>query len=309
MYRSTLFLALLLTGAAAFSQAPAGKQSIEKLCGCYNIEFKYAETFSPDTAYKFHPRDYSYATELALPIEVTDTKISIQHLLLISDDMIIKHWREDWVYEPTTLLHYEGDKHWVKDELKPQESKGKWAQTVWEVDDAPRYQGMGTWVSSGDKTYWENTTNAPLPRREYTVRSDYNILKRGNRIALTDAGWVHEQDNEKLLRAGGKDKLIAQEKGYNIYTRTKDSECAAAKAYWEKNKAFWETVRAQWQQTLAKNPQLTLKTKADGKPMYEYFDALLKQWSSRSVAAQELPGKVDEVLAKFLEKGDAVSAK
>ena len=34
-----------------------GRQDIEKLCGCFEVEFKYAETFSPDPAYKFHERD------------------------------------------------------------------------------------------------------------------------------------------------------------------------------------------------------------------------------------------------------------
>lgn len=127
---------------------------------------------------------------------------------------------------------YKGDKVWVKQEQKPEQYKGKWTQTVWEVDHAPRYQAVSEWITTEGKTFWQATTNAPLPRREYTVRSDYNILKRGNRLLLTDGGWTHEQDNDKLLVAGTAQKLIAQEKGYNIYTKPADAKCAYAKTWW-----------------------------------------------------------------------------
>ena len=44
------------------------KQTINKLCGCFEVEFKYAETFSPDASYKFHDRDeISGGLELVLP--------------------------------------------------------------------------------------------------------------------------------------------------------------------------------------------------------------------------------------------------
>src|ERR1700749_4239525 len=76
-------------------QAVPDRQNIDKLCGCFEVEFKYAETFSPDPNYKFHDRDeISGGTERTFPVEVSDKKIVMQHLLVISDSMIIKHWRE-----------------------------------------------------------------------------------------------------------------------------------------------------------------------------------------------------------------------
>ena len=91
--------------------------------------------------------------------------------------------------------------------------KGKWVQSVWEVSDAPRYQGASNWVTTDGITFWQNTAGmAPLPRREYSVRDDYNILKRTNRIILTNNGWVHEQDNQKIIRGEGIDKLLVEEK-------------------------------------------------------------------------------------------------
>ena len=100
-----------------------------------------------------------------------------------------------------------------------------------------RYQGASEWIRTDGKTFWQNTSDAPLPRSEYSVRNDYNILKRTNRLTLTDFGWVHEQDNQKIIRHQGSDKLLAEEKGVNSYKKTDESKCAAAKAYWEKNKA------------------------------------------------------------------------
>ena len=70
------------------------------------------------------------------------------------------------------------------------DAKGKWLQTVWEVDDAPRYQGISNWVNIDGKTYWENTADAPLPRREYTKRKDYQIMKRGNKIVVNNNEWT-----------------------------------------------------------------------------------------------------------------------
>ena len=38
-----------------------------------------------------------------------------------------------------------------KKKLTKKESKGKWIQKVYQVDDSPRYEGIGTWVCR-----WEN---------------------------------------------------------------------------------------------------------------------------------------------------------
>ncbi len=80
------------------------------------------------------------------------------------------------------------------------------------------YEGSATWVHVDGKSYWENTTDAPLPRREFSKRSDYNVMTRRNRQEITDYGWVHEQDNDKVLREDS-DKVIAGEKEWNTYTK------------------------------------------------------------------------------------------
>jgi hypothetical protein len=203
------------------------------------------------------------------------------------------------VYESPVLYTYNGNREWNKKELGASNVKGKWTQTVWEVSDEPRYQGISSWIDNDNKTYWESTADAPLPRREYTVRNDYNILKRHNRIIITKDGYIHEQDNDKILRADGKDKLIAQEKGYNTYTRMDDKDCAVAKEWWKKNEKFWAVVRSEWQTKLGSNV-IAVRSKVDDKMMNEHLDVLWRAWRKTGMPQAELEAKVKEVFTKFL---------
>ena len=299
--KSKILLAVgLLSAFAASAQLQEGKKNIENLCGCFEVQFKYAETFSPDEDYKFHNRENLAAgAELVVPIETSDKKIVLQHLLVISDTMVVKHWREDWTYENPELLIYRGDKKWEKTTLKPEQVKGKWTQTVWEVSEAPRYQGVSEWIKTDGKIIWENTADAPLPRREYSVRSDYNLLKRGNRIIINKEGWIHDQDNQKIIRENGTDKLLVEEKGINSYKKIDDKKCAAGLAYWQKNKLYWSKVKAVWEQYMAKHNSITLKDKVDGKQLHDYLFAQAKDFASGKIKASEIDASIKSSVEKY----------
>lgn len=302
MKRKLLFVCagLLLVVCSVSAQQKEGKKNIEKLCGCFEVQFKYAETFSPDEDYKFHNRENLAAgAELVVPIEMSDKKIMLQHLLVISDSMIVKHWREDWTYEDPQLFVYKGDKTWEKTLLKPEEVKGKWTQTVWEVSEAPRYQGVSEWIKTNGKTIWENTADAPLPRREYSIRSDYNVLKRGNRIILNEDGWIHDQDNQKIIRESGTDKLLVEEKGINSYKRIDDKQCAAGAAYWKKNKLYWSKVRAVWEQYMAQHNTVTIKDKVDGKQLHDYLFAQAKDFATGKIAAADIDASIKASVERY----------
>ncbi|HEY6504566.1 MAG TPA: DUF6607 family protein [Chitinophagaceae bacterium] len=301
MKRIAGLAATVLLVALAQAQTPKDRQVIDKLCGCFEVDFKYAETFSPDPEYKYHQREETGGTaELALPIEVTDKKIVIQHLLVVSPTMIVKHWREEWTYENPVIWKFKGDKTWVKETVPAEQVKGKWTQTVWEVSDEPRYQGFSQFVNLDGKIFWQNTTDAPLPRREYSVRSDYNVLKRTNRMNLTDSGYVHEQDNQKIIRKDGADKLLVEEKGINTYKRIADKECAAARDYWERNKEYWSRVRKVWADYINTVDTIQLKTKVDGKVLHEYLFELAKDLAAGKVKTAEIDGKIKALLERFL---------
>ncbi|MDO5979070.1 DUF6607 family protein [Flavivirga spongiicola] len=261
----------------AQSKKKQDTEAIKKMCGCYEVTFNFAETFnySKDSLYKPSKTKTDKGLEWAQLVENDKNKISIQHLLQVgspSKPHIVKHWRQDWLFENTNFYMFNGDNTWNYVSKPKAEVKGQWTQKVYQVDDSPRYEGSSTWVHVDGKSYWENMTDAPLPRREYTKRSDYNITVRGNRHEITKNGWVHDQDNAKVIREKGKkDELLAKEKGYNTYVKVDDSRCKAAADWWVKNHEKWALVRSKWSDVYGRNKNLALESKVENKLLYKYL--------------------------------------
>lgn len=270
----TFIFAISIIGNAQ-NKKQLDKKAIQDMCGCYEIKFKYAETFSPDIAYE---KAYDYrasAFEWAELIQDENDKISIQHLLIVNDTMVIKHWRQDWEFQNQSIFNYESKNTWSIKEYSKDQVKGQWTQKVYQVDDSPRYSGKATWVHVDGKRYWKNKIDAPLPRREYSKRDDYNIMSRGNTIELTNYGWLHEQDNDKIIREEGEgDELLVQEKGYNVYKKIANERCEIAKNWWRENNNVWKKVRQEWDKIFAENKEVMLKSKVDDKRLYQHLFAL-----------------------------------
>ena len=265
-------------------------EAIKGMCGCMDIKFEFAETVSPKKEYTFYKNYLSGGRELAFIIEETPKKLVIQHLLVVLDTMVIKHWRQDWIYEGEMMFIYDKDQKWVKKSLTKKERKGKWIQKVYQVDDSPRYEGIGTWVMVDGKTYWESTSEAPLPRREYSKRRDYNVLKRGNRHEIKDFGWIHEQDNVKIMRVD-EDEIIAEEKGWNTYKRINESNCQAAIDWWKENKNYWRHVRTVWDENFKEKNVVSLYSQINKRPMFSEFFEL----------GSRVEGKASEIISDETE--------
>ena len=266
-------LILLLTFPSAVlanKKKKADINAIKGMCGCMDIKFEFAETVSPQKDYKFYENYLSGGRELAFIVEETPDKLVIQHILVIMDTMIVKHWRQDWIYEGEEIFMYDKDQRWIKKTLNKKERKGKWVQKVYQVDDSPRYEGIGSWVMVDGKTYWESIADAPLPRREYSKRKDYNVMKRGNRHEIKNFGWIHEQDNIKIMR-GDTDIIIAEEKGWNTYKRIDESNCKAAIDWWADNKSYWKNVRTVWDEYFKEKNIISLHTQINKRPMFSEF--------------------------------------
>lgn len=275
---------------ASVAQKKKQKQdmaAILGMCGCYEIKFSFAETFGEGKDYEYHENYYSGALEWAFPIVQEKDKVVIQHLLVINDTMIIKHWRQDWLYENRDLYVYDKDNIWNYQQLPAGEVKGQWTQKVYQVDDSPRYEGSATWVHVDGRHYWESVADAPLPRRERTKRKDYNVMVRRNRHEITDAGWVHEQDNHKVLR-GNEDQRIAQEKGWNEYRKVADSKCQPAVNWWQDNNNYWTSVREVWDEVFATQQVLELNMRAADQILFMRLFAL----------GDELKGTTDQEMVK-----------
>lgn len=280
MKQIAVLLVLIITFSSfgnAQNKKELDKEAIKKMCGCFEVTFNFAETFSysEDSLYIPSKTKVDKGLEWAQLIEEEENKLSIQHLLQVGNPAqphIVKHWRQDWLFENTDFYMFDGDNVWLSVQKKEQDVKGQWTQKVFQVDDSPRYEGSSTWVHIDGKSFWENITTAPLPRREYTKRSDYNVTLRGNRHEITNYGWLHDQDNEKLIRTEGADDVVlAKEKGYNTYVKVDDSRCQAAANWWKDHQEKWAVVRTKWDEVYGRQQNLSLETKVDNKVLFKYL--------------------------------------
>lgn len=272
-----LGVVLAFWGFASMSLAQSRQDiaAIKSMCGCHEVSFEFGETFSPDKGYQFYQNYQSSGLEWVELVEDSKGKIVLQHLLIVTDSTgapsIVKHWRQDWLYEHTVLYSFDRENRWKYVQLRPEEVKGRWVQKVYQVDDGPRYEGLATWVHVDGRHYWESTADSPLPRREFTKRSDYNVLRRRNRHEITSWGWLHEQDNDKVLRSEAGDQLIAREKGWDTYRRVEDSRCQAARQWWQQHQGFWAAVRQEWQRWYDRRQDLELHKTVEDKPLFMHF--------------------------------------
>ena len=269
-----LIILILVSPIILNAQKKQDIEAIKEMCGCFEIDFKFSETFqfSNDSNYSKSKNYNAKALEYAMLIKDEKDHISIQHLLVMGD-YVIKHWRQDWIYQNKDFLKYDGNTNWKYMSKTKKDVKGQWTQKVFQVDDSPRYEGSATWVHVDGKSYWENSSYAPLPRREYTKRNDYNIMIRGNRHEITKYGWLHDQDNFKVVKDLESDSevIIASEKGLNKYTKVDESKCNEAKKWWDENNQKWSFVLNKWNSIYSKKDNISLRQTVENKPLFSFL--------------------------------------
>jgi hypothetical protein len=254
----TLSLATLgCAGILSAAEPPAkDREAILAMAGTHSVVFHFHETAAVAPGYEIRKKPYEEtATEVIQVVEDTPTRIALQNLLVVPGEdgkpMVIKHWAQIWTWQDTELLDYSGseeDHEWERVKLTPEQAKGTWSQLVTNIDDTPRYEGYGSWVHENGASYWQSqATRRPLPRREYSKRDDYDYLLVSNRHTLTPNGWIHEQDNRKIVdREGEPVQTLCHEFGLNTYTRTEAKDAEAALSWWRENAGFWDVVRNFW---------------------------------------------------------------
>ena len=144
-------IALVSVNMMAQSKKTMDRNAIKEMCGCFEVTFNFAETFnySDDENYKPSETKVSKGLEWAGLVTDENNKIVIQHILQVGNPTkpsIVKHWRQDWLYENTDFYMYNGDNQWSFVEKDKKDVKNQWTQKVYQVDDSPRYEGSGTWV-------------------------------------------------------------------------------------------------------------------------------------------------------------------
>lgn len=247
------------------------RQAILAMAGDYKVTFDFTETVSFVEGYQLKAPKLSGGHESVRVIEDRGDFISLQHLLVVGPEdapFVVKHWRQDWSYEPARILVFIGGNAWEWRDVPAEERAGAWSQTVYQVDDAPRYGAVGRWTYEDGVTQWEPPTEwRPLPRRDMTTRDDYHAVDAVNRHVLTPQGWVHEQDNSKLILSG-EPQIIAREVGVNTYRRFDDYSVETAEAYWKATEEFWAGVRDEWNAIEAENTRFAITIQGETEALY-----------------------------------------
>ncbi|MFY0636820.1 DUF6607 family protein [Maricaulis maris] len=234
---------------AAFEQ---DRQAILAMQGEYAVTFDFREIVPIAPGYELAEPKLTPAREVVVVVEDRGDFIMLQHLLIVGDaanPFIVKHWRQDWRYEPETMLAFQGFDDWTVEEIAAADANGAWSQTVYQVDDSPRYAAVAPWHHDADGiSTWEPPVSwRPLPRRDDTTRDDYDTIAAVNRHTVTQWGWIHEQDNSKLaLDEDGQAHELVREVGVNTYRRTALSNAQAARDYWNATQDYWALVRARF---------------------------------------------------------------
>lgn len=284
------------------------RRAILSMLGGYEVQFKFDETVILMPGYERKSPKRSTGFELIVLVEDTGQRISLQHILVMGNT-VTKHWRQDWVYESPTRWVYTGNQRFEQRERNPAEIPGTWTQLVYEVNDAPRYSGNGKWNHRyGVSTWTSDRSWRPLPRREYTKRSDYQLINGENRQTITPQGWTHEQDNTKVIRPkDGKDKLLVREFGFNDYRRIGDFDFEPARAYWASTSPFWAAVRARWNDEFARYGSVTLSVT----PGDETFNMAVLDLADEYRKNPQLDvyrTKLDNIFSKFVNVRASASA-
>ena len=286
------------------SKKEKDRRAILALAGDYRVSFDFIETAS--TAENYEPRRpyFSWGTERAFVIEDEDDFISLQHVMVmefvdekgeVQGPFVMKHWRQDWSYEDRELVEYQGERTWKARRLRGRSARGSWVQAVYQVDDSPRYQTVGRWTHEGGMSIFRSEDFwRPLPRREFSVRDDYNVLGGHHEITVTPTGWLHTQFNQKLVVADGEiEKTLATELGAVRYQEIKTPSMEKAEDYWAKTGEFWETVRDTWASIEESGKPFSLLGKVDEKPMYAHLFSLAGEYEEADSEdrALELAGR------------------
>lgn len=283
------------------------RRAILAMAGTFRVSFDFLEVigfrpgFVPDRPYQ------SWGTEYVSVLRDEPRFVSLQHVLVmylrtpdgkVEGPLVTKHWRQDWRYEDTELLVYRGRNTWARERLRPAQARGAWTQAVFQVDDSPRYESFGRWEHFANVSTWRSgTTWRPLPRREFSVRKDYQVLVGTNRHTIMPTGWVQEEENLKVAldeqgRLVPEAPVLAKEVGLNRYERLKDFDDSAARRYHERTEPFWAEVRAAWRDVAAAHAQFVLRAPPDqGQlfvPLFEYAETLYEGAALDPPAARRL---------------------
>ena len=280
------------------------RRAILAMAGDYRTSFDFIETVGFIEGYRPRAPYQSWGTERVYVVANEPEFVSLQHIIVMhfldadgfeSDAMVVKHWRQDWQYEDTEVHAFQGRGAFLRRALDRASREGRWTQTVYQVDDSPRYEAIGRWIHAPGVSYWKSDDRRrPLPRREFSVRDDYQALYGSHRITITPAGWTQEEDALKLVldennRPSSSQPYLAREAGLSRYDRVLDYDFSAGDDYWQDTGAFWSRVRRYWDAVYKAESEFRFVKSVEGMPMYmALFDMAGEEFESEADADQAI---------------------
>lgn len=242
------------------------RQSILAQAGQYRVRFDMRENAVFRPGYEALEEKLSGGNEIVRVVYDHGDRISLQHILVMDHDgqtHVIKHWRQDWVFQPTDVLTYSSPNQWRLTPVTEDARAGAWSQTVWQTDDSPRYGGVGRWTYDNGLAEWtSNPTWRPLARRDAVRAPVYDRYLGSNRHVLTPAGWVHIQDNLKMAPGqgdGGDVSAVVHEDVTNTYSRWDGFSARPGDDYWAATRTYWAAVRDAWDEIIARDGGVRLQ--------------------------------------------------
>ena len=274
--------------------------------GEYKVNFDFMETMGFVENYIPQKPYQSWGTEFVTVIKDENDFISLQHIMVmffeeedgsVSDPIVVKHWRQDWKYEDKLINTYIGDDTWEKNSIPMDKRKGTWSQFVYQVDDSPRYEGFGKWKHFSNSSIWSSyETSRPLPRREKTIRNDYDFIKGTNIHTITPNGWVHEQNNSKVTK---KNFILAREIGLARYQRIKNFDWSAGEIYWKKTEEFWREVREVWTKEIENSKKIKVSQNTNDDILFIRLFELAEEYKNGNLQSLS---KIDAIINEHIYK-------
>ena len=285
------------------SQSDQDRLSILSMTGDYKVTFDFTETVAFVDGYELKEPKLSGGYESVRVVEDRGDFISLQHILVVGPDeapIVVKHWRQDWQYEPEEVLVFIGGNAWKSRAVSKTDRRGAWSQTVYQVEDAPRYGAVGRWTYEDGIAEWTPPNEwRPLPRRDMTTRDDYNAVDAVNRHVITPFGWVHEQDNSKLVLTGQPQALV-REVGVNTYQKFSDYPVSVADEYWAATSDYWEGVRAEWAKIVAENEVFAITIQGETEDLYNPLLKLAKSVQDGKIESDAAIEEARGIISKYV---------
>ncbi len=312
MHAILLSLALSLS-ASADAQFERGKSAIQKMGGCFLVDFSYTETEGLKPGYERDKRVYDVNTNKSVKEwiyvdEVTPTRFRVQHVMFLVDTdgtpiygTELKHTGEDWEYNAPFLYDFVSPKRW---EVKPLgENSGTWTRRITNLDDGLRYQCAAPWEMEKAVPEWTCSSYAPIPGRETRDmgRRDYQGLDRTTRLMIYGPSFLERQMNTKIIHDENGKTPLAKELGKNWYVRLPDSECEHGIEFMAPRKPFWNLMRDTWDEVFAEAATFVEKG-VPGKSRFGGFMDLEEKYTSRNLGDSSVREAAKREMKELIEE-------